>query len=224
MDDPAAHADTTSSIYMLVNPANGKPFYVGVAPTVPGHAIEAAATPDSAERAEILRAIGATGRQPLTVCLQDGIAQSRASGARIYWIETLLRSGTGLVNCEASAQTRQRTADIHLAACQRAFRAHGRPPGSAEHEHGPGAPARPAVATAADGARPARHGKAWDDGEVRQLVHGYLSGDRIDDLALALQRTRGSLVGRLRRVAESNAAVLERLLADGLTGVDGQLA
>lgn len=203
-----SYAYDTMSVFALVNPVNARPFYIGVASSLQGISFESDVAFDCEERGEILRAIAETGQQPLKIYLQENIAPANATSAEAYWAETFLRGGTGLINRQASAQARQRTADIHLAACQRSLKAQASRQDGVEQ---------------ADKPHPLRHGKSWDDAETSKLVSRFLAGERIADLAHELQRTRGSLVSRLRLISESNAAVAQRMTAEGLLNFDGQV-
>jgi len=94
---------TFYTIYMLVDPRNHKPFYIGQTTNIKLRYYRQHWNPDDddkSDRAKQIREILKAGRKPDLVILERTTRKVSALTREIYWIETFKRNGTELKNRE----------------------------------------------------------------------------------------------------------------------------
>ena len=92
------------NIYMLVDPRNHRPFYIGQTTNINLRYYRQHWNPDDndkTDRAKQLREILKAGRKPNLVILERTTRKVSALMREMYWIETFKRSGLKLKNQES---------------------------------------------------------------------------------------------------------------------------
>ena len=91
------------TIYMLVDPRNHKPFYIGQTqyPYLRYKEHRNPSDDDKSDRAKRIREIRKARKSPLFVELESTSRKTSALMREMYWIETFKRSGVKLKNQES---------------------------------------------------------------------------------------------------------------------------
>jgi hypothetical protein len=241
MDNSDASQFDRYTIYLLVNPLNRRPFFVGLTNGQESGIVVFDRAPADIARNQIMRAIYESDKQIQAVEVDHAPDQSRATTLRTFWIELMLRSGADIVNAEAGHNMRNRAVQVHLAACGKSLHEMPLPfaastgPIQVSTENGEAAPKartrrrrksrKEPDSEAATKAQnlPARHGERWHTNEQETVAQRYLQGHTPKDIASDQQRKESSILAKLAQMAAKDKRIRHRLVADGLTDASGQL-
>lgn len=111
--------DQPRTVYLLVNPLNRKPFYVGITTDPAGRLTQHHSSYVNPERRAILTAIANAGASVQLVEIDYRQNAEEGEVAELKWIESFLRRGFLLVNREAPAAIREEAVRVHVSACDR---------------------------------------------------------------------------------------------------------
>lgn len=79
----------------------------------------------------------------------------------------------------------------------------------------------PAKAASSDPSKPDRHGEPWSDEETILLCSDFVDGVPVNEIARKHRRTEGGIVGKLKKVAEADADIREKMISLGYLAVSG---
>lgn len=111
--------DHPRTVYLLVNPLNRKPFYVGITNDPASRLAKHHSSYANLERRAILTAIANAGESVQLVEIDYRQNAEEGEAAELKWIDSFLRRGFLLVNREAPAAVREEAVRVHVSACDR---------------------------------------------------------------------------------------------------------
>jgi hypothetical protein len=115
----AQERDHPRTVYLLVNPLNRKPFYVGVTNDPVSRLAKHHSSYTNLERRAILTAIANAGESVQLVEIDYRQNAEEGEAAELKWIDSFLRRGFLLVNREAPVAVREEAVRVHVSACDR---------------------------------------------------------------------------------------------------------
>lgn len=188
-------------VYMLVNPVNQMPFYVGITSSTEVRFSQHIESQQGKMRASIVRYITERGLAPAMVVLERKPDRKRARLSEIFWIELLASRGIPIVNKEVLGGID--AVAFHQSGIREQDKRH-REESKADNQ----------LSTSDNSQeKPKNHGKSWSEEEVTNLVKSFLKGESCESLALIHGRTEAGILGRLEKVSRENAAVYDRMAA-----------
>lgn len=198
-------------IQLLINPGNRRPFYVGLLRFDEGR-MEPGSGAEVFACAMIVDAIQTSGLQPQEVLLEKVAGRQAVKQTKSFWIETLVRAGADLINSDRSDSQRKTALEVHLAALAPIVKPTTKQisvpdPLSQNEEEKP---------------LPVRHGERWSPDEEDNARKSYLAGDDISMLSQKLQRKVTAVVAKLANLAQSDAALSQQLLQQGVIDQNGK--
>lgn len=192
------------AIQLLVNPLKKLPFYVGIV-RLDEQRLEPGSGSEVFDCGAITDMIHAQGLAVQEVIVERAKGRQSVKQAKSFWIETLSRAGTALLNSGQPVAIRLDALARHGAAADgRGGRVAALSSKAAQNVQG----AYPAL--------PARHGEKWEKLEVAQLRAAYMSGVDIQQLADDLQRKITGIAAKLAHLAKDDHLVAQRLQSDGI--------
>lgn len=187
-----------SYVYMLVNPINQIPFYVGITNSPDLRFEDHLESKEGKKRAEIVSNIKSNGFIPLMVILERKIDRKSARRSEIFWIELLSARGVPIVNKEilnGIECVAFHTSGIREQSIRKKVASHESTNKAADPSIG----------------KPENHGKSWEGEEVKALQASFILGVTLDELSVAHKRTRAGILGQLTKISRGNKKVYLRM-------------
>ncbi|WP_027776603.1 GIY-YIG nuclease family protein [Paraburkholderia caledonica] len=111
--------DHFKTVYLLVNPLNRIPFYIGITNDPASRLAKHHSSYTNLERRAILTAIANAGESVQLVEIDYRQNAEEGEAAELKWIDSFLRRGFLLVNREAPAAVREEAVRVHVSACDK---------------------------------------------------------------------------------------------------------
>lgn len=190
--DTLLAAPEKTYVYLLVNPVNKMPFYVGISNDPCQRLCEHKSKFVNPHKREVIKAIEASGLEVGMVVVDFKKSREEALDAESKWISKYRKLG-GLITNHGSDDSVS-AAKYHLSAIQ----------------------TRSLSLSVTTSSRTSNHGKSWSVSEKAQIARSYLAGEEVSEIAKIHGRSRGAVLYQLMSMAGSDDALRAKLD----TGVD----
>lgn len=193
--------DLPHYIYMLINPVNQYPFYIGVSHQVDIRYEQHLVTTEGRKRASIVEYIKSLGQEPILVLLEKKPNRKQAYYSEKFWIELFGSRGIPIANKEIMNSLN--VVDFHTKPKNVVFRekSEGFELSSTLLRAG----------TISKAQKPINHGKTWSQEDLRDLKGKFLDGSSIEDLASIYKRTTLGILSQLIKLSSQDEDIYFKL-------------
>lgn len=182
-------------IYLLINPLNQAPFYIGMTNNMEDRIKQHIdGKDDTTKKLKVIKHIQNENMTPVVVILEKPPTRVQAKKAEKFWIETFMSRGSELINKEGGKDS----ISFHIQK-------------TTEHNK----PAQTISENKREIEKGNRHGAPWDAVEINTLTESFL-GATISEIAANHKRSESSIKWQLQKMAARNKKIRQKLRSLGL--------